>query len=298
MVRVRRFIPLPSESILEAESTAQNIQPGRHLPGFFYLSRNMQTLSSSEKQRYQRHLMLEEIGEEGQTRIRNASVLVVGAGGLGCPVMQYLTTTGIGRLGLIDDDHIDISNLQRQVFYGLGDIGKMKSIVATSRMQEMNRMVKVERIGGRLNSHNALSLVSDYDLVADCTDNLETRYLISDACVLADKTMVHGGVFRFEGQVTVFNHKGGPSYRCLYPHGEEHLSPAEMTGIYSIIPGIIGSLQVNEILKVITGTGEVLSGNLLLFHALENRFSVQRFQRVAQNFDKSYLRSITKVITT
>jgi len=225
-------------------------------------------------------------------------VLVVGAGGLGCPVLQYLAATGIGRIGLIDNDHVDMSNLQRQFLYGFGDIGKMKSIVAAAHVRDMNRMVRVDRLGGRLNPENALALVSDFDLVADCTDNLDTRYLISDACVLTAKPMVHGGVFRFEGQVTVFNHGEGPSYRCLYPPGAEPLPSPEITGIYSVIPGIIGSLQVNEILKVITGLGEVLSGSLLLFNALHNHFSLQRFDRVAQNFDKSYLRSITKVKTT
>lgn len=174
-------------------------------------------LSDPEKLRYHRHLILDGIGETGQTRIRNARILVVGAGGLGCPVIQYLTATGVGKLGILDDDQVETSNLQRQVFYGFDDIGKLKSIVASSRMRKMNSLVEMVMINRRLNAQNALEIIKNYDLILDCTDNLEARYVINDACILLDKPMVHGGVHKYEGQVSVFNYRNGPSYRCLHP---------------------------------------------------------------------------------
>jgi molybdopterin/thiamine biosynthesis adenylyltransferase len=250
----------------------------------------MRTLSDPEKLRYHRHLVLEGIGEEGQTRIRNTRFLVVGAGGLGCPVIQYLTAAGVGTLGIIDHDQIEISNLQRQVFYGFHDIGKLKSIVASTRMKRLNGFVDVVMINQRLNAENALSIVADYDIVLDCTDNLESRYLINDACILTGKPMVHAAIHKYQGQVTVFNYRNGPSYRCLYPQGSsgEGRNPAPM-GIYSVIPGIIGLMQANEALKIATGVGEPLSGRLMIYNALDCRFLFIGIEKDPANFVKEDL---------
>lgn len=249
-------------------------------------------LSDPEKLRYNRHLLLEEIGEAGQTRIRNASVLVVGAGGLGCPVIQFLTAAGAGKIGIVDNDQVEISNLQRQVFYGFNDIGKLKSIVASTRMKRMNSFVDLEMINRRLNAQNAVEIIDGYDVIMDCTDNLESRYVISDACILQDKPMVHAAVHKYQGQVSVFNYRGGPSYRCLHPETVPASSvPRPILGIYSVIPGIIGLMQVNEALKVITGAGEVLSGKLLLYNALYTQFHEFDIVRNPDNFDRKTIQA-------
>ncbi len=247
-------------------------------------------LSDPEKLRYHRHLILDGIGETGQTRIRNARILVVGAGGLGCPVIQYLTATGVGKLGILDDDQVETSNLQRQVFYGFDDIGKLKSIVASSRMRKMNSLVEMVMINRRLNAQNALEIIKNYDLILDCTDNLEARYVINDACILLDKPMVHGGVHKYEGQVSVFNYRNGPSYRCLHPETiPASQIPRPVLGIYSVLPGIIGLMQVNEALKIITGAGETLSGKLMIYKALSTEFIYLDIQRNPENFNREIL---------
>lgn len=247
----------------------------------------MKSLSEPEKLRYHRHLILDEIGESGQTLIRNAKFLVVGAGGLGCPVIQYLTATGAGVIGIVDDDSIEISNLQRQVFYGFNDIGKLKSIVASTRMRRMNSFVDLVMINRRLNAQNALEIIDGYDLILDCTDNVESRYLISDACILRDKPMVHAAVHKYQGQVSVFNFRNGPSYRCLHP-GQETTGEEirQALGIYSVIPGIIGLMQVNEAIKIVTGAGVPLSGKLMIYNALQNQFVFIDITRNSENFNK------------
>lgn len=245
----------------------------------------MIVLSEPEKNRYHRHLILDEIGEEGQTKIKNAKVLVVGAGGLGCPVMQYLAATGIGSIGVADNDVVDVSNLQRQVFYSFDDIGKMKAIVAGARIKRINSLVDVRIITNRLSWKNALDILAGFDLVADCTDNLESRLLINDACILQGIPMIHAAVHKYQGQVAVFNYLGGPSYRCLFPDLEHDLpGSANILGIYSIIPGMIGLHQVNEILKVITGMGTTLSGQLLVYNAMDNKFFLMDIARNPDNF--------------
>lgn len=255
----------------------------------------MTNLSLNEKSRYHRHLILSEIGVEGQEKIRNAKVLVIGAGGLGCPVLQYLTATGIGRIGLMDDDKVDITNLQRQVFYGMNDLGKHKTIVAANRMRRMNSNVDFEMINIRINYSNAIDIVSEYDVIVDCTDNLKARYVLSDASVVTGKPLVHASVFKFQGQLSVFGYNNGPSYRCLFPSPENNrLDSSEILGIYSIAPGIIGLMQANEVLKIITDAGEVLSGKLLIYNALSNQFNTLGIVRDERNFDRDkILKSFT-----
>ncbi|MFA6126443.1 MAG: HesA/MoeB/ThiF family protein [Bacteroidales bacterium] len=250
----------------------------------------MKELTTPEKLRYHRHLILDEIGEAGQIRIRNTRFLVVGAGGLGCPVIEYLTAAGAGTIGIMDDDQVEISNLQRQIFYGFNDIGKLKSIVASTRMKEMNSFVELIMINRRLKADNALEIVADYDVILDCTDNPESRYIINDACILMDKPMVHAAVHKYQGQVSVFNYHNGPSYRCLHPENvpaDGYVRP--VLGIYSVIPGIIGLMQVNEALKISTGAGESLSGKLLLYNALQSQFLMMAITRDPANFDRKIL---------
>lgn len=250
----------------------------------------MAQLSDPEKLRYHRHLILDEIGEAGQTRIRDTRFLVVGAGGLGCPVIQYLTATGAGTIGIMDNDQVEISNLQRQVFYGFNDIGKLKSIVASTRMKRMNSFVDLVMINQRLTYQNALGIVGEYDVILDCTDNLESRYVINDACIIKDKPMVHAAVHKYQGQVSVFNFRNGPSYRCLHPGAEEPVPrPREVLGIYSMIPGIIGLLQANEAIKAAAGLGEVLSGKLMIYNALQSQFLLIDIERNPGNFNREAL---------
>ena len=250
----------------------------------------MKVLSDPEKLRYHRHLILKEIGEAGQTLIRNARFLVVGAGGLGCPVIQYLTAAGAGTVGIMDDDAVEISNLQRQVFYGFNDSGKLKSIVAGTRMKRMNSFVDLVMINRRLTAGNALDIIGGYDVILDCTDNPESRYLISDACIIRDKPMVHAAVYKYQGQVSVFNYRNGPSYRCLHPESipVPAVSGSE-SGIYSVIPGIIGLMQVNEALKIVTGAGEVLSGKLMIYNALQARSLIIDIGRNPDNFNREMI---------
>jgi len=250
----------------------------------------MTVLSDPEKLRYHRHLILKEIGEAGQTLIRNTKFLVVGAGGLGCPVIQYLTAAGAGVIGIIDHDEIEISNLQRQVFYGFNDIGKLKSIVASTRMKRLNSFVDLIMINRRLTAQNALEIIAEYDVILDCTDNLESRYLINDACIIQDKPMVHAAVHEYQGQVSVFNYRNGPSYRCLHPETVPAIKvPRPVLGIYSVIPGIIGLMQANEALKLVTGAGELLSGKLLIYNALNTQFLYIDIEKNPDNFNRENL---------
>ncbi len=250
----------------------------------------MTGLSSNEKNRYHRHLILNEIGEEGQLKIRNSSILIVGAGGLGCPVIQYLTAGGVGRIGIMDDDVVDISNLQRQVFYGMNDLGKHKAIVAAHRMKKLNANVDFDVVNIRINYNNALEFFDKYDVIVDCTDNIKARYVLSDAAVFTGKPLVHASVFKYQGQVSVFAYKDGPSYRCLFPAAGDHVNgTSDVVGIYSIIPGIIGLIQANEVLKIVSGAGEVMSGKLLIYNSFTNQFSSIAIARNVNNFDKEKL---------
>ncbi len=221
--------------------------------------------------RYRRHLTLPELGLEGQERLLGSSVLLIGAGGLGCPAAQYLAAAGVGTIGRIDDDEVDQSNLQRQILYSTADVGRPKVEVAKERLVGLNPDVTVHAMQTRLDSSNALELFADYDVIVDGTDNFPTRYLTNDACVLLGKPNVHGSIFRFEGQASVFDATRGPCYRCLYP---EPPPPGAVPscaegGVLGILPGTVALVQATETLKILTGIGESLCGRLLHYDALE-----------------------------
>jgi len=239
------------------------------------------SLSPEEQKQYNRHLILDEIGESGQLKLKEAKVLVIGAGGLGCPILQYITAAGIGNIGIIDHDTIDQSNLQRQVLYSHNDIGQYKAEVAASRLSGLNPFVNFEIYLQRLTSEIAIELFSKYDIVVDGSDNFPTRYLVNDAAVLTNKPVVFGSIFKFEGQVSVFNYNNGPTYRCLYPNAPKsnEVPSCSEIGVLGVLPGIIGSLQANEVLKMICGIGEVLSGKLLTYNALTMQQLVLSFQK-------------------
>lgn len=231
--------------------------------------------SHDELAQYSRHLILPEFNIEGQRKLKNASVLVVGAGGLGCPVLQYLTAAGVGHIGIVDYDVIDRSNLQRQILYAHDDIGKSKAGTAAIKLSKINPHVRFSVIDEKLTSQNALDILKPFDVVCDGTDNFPTRYLVNDACVILGKPNVHGAIFRFEGQVSVFNYLNnqghrGPQYRDIFPAPPPPgLVPScAEGGVLGVLPGIVGSIQASEIIKVITGIGEPLSGRLFIFDAL------------------------------
>ena len=229
-------------------------------------------LSDREIERYRKQIMLPEIGEAGQQKLKDASVLVVGAGGLGCPVLQYLTAAGVGTLGIVEFDMVDESNLQRQILYGTLDRGKLKAIIARERLASLNPFVKLNLLNIALKPDNAAKIISDYDIVVDATDNFEVRYAIDDVCISAGKPMVHGAIYKYEGMVSVFNYKGGPSYRDFNPDSrksDDFAKPAD-EGLFGVLPGITGTFMANEVIKLITGTGEILSGRVLLFNTLNN----------------------------
>lgn len=231
-------------------------------------------LSKDDYERYSRHLILPEVGLDGQKRLKAASVLCIGTGGLGSPLLLYLAAAGIGRIGIVDFDVVDTSNLQRQVIHGTSWVGKPKIQSAKDRILEINPHCQVDLYETRLSSENALSIVEPYDIVVDGTDNFPTRYLVNDACVLLNKPNVYGSIFRFEGQATVFNYEGGPNYRDLYPEPPPPgLVPScAEGGVLGILPGIIGVIQATETVKIILGTGQTLSGRLLLYNALNMSF--------------------------
>jgi adenylyltransferase/sulfurtransferase len=232
------------------------------------------TLSPQEIKRYSRQMILPELGQEGQLRLKAAKVLLVGAGGLGSPSAIYLAAAGIGTLGIIDADKVEISNLHRQVVHFNEDLGKLKVTSAQEKINRINPQVQVIPYATRLNAQNALAMIKDYDLVIDGTDNFPARYLINDACVLSGKPFIFGGVLRFEGQCSVFGLTKGPCYRCIFaqpPSANEIPSCAE-AGVLGILPGIIGLLQSNEATKLICGIGEPLAGRLLIFDALATSF--------------------------
>lgn len=228
------------------------------------------TLTYGEEEQYNRHLILEEIGLTGQEKLKQSSVLVVGAGGLGCPVLQYLTASGVGTIGIIDDDLVSQSNLQRQVLYTHQDLGKHKAECAANRLSALNPYVKFQVFKERLSPKNAIALFNLFDIIVDGTDNFPTRYLINDAAVLTNTPFVFGSIFKFEGQVSVFNYNNGPTYRCLFPTPPKPDSVPNCSdiGVLGVLPGIIGSFQANEVIKIICGIGNLLSGKLLTINTL------------------------------
>ena len=228
-------------------------------------------LNSPELSRYARHLSLPEVGKEGQLRLKDSRVLIVGAGGLGSPLALYLAAAGIGTLGLVDFDEVDATNLQRQILHGTQDVGRPKLDSAKERLADVNPNVSVITHDLRLDSNNALEILDPYDVVADGTDNFPTRYLVNDACVLLGKPNVYGSVFRWEGQASVFATDGGPCYRCLFrePPPPGLVPNCAEAGVLGVLPGIIGSIQALEVIKLLLGQGNTLSGRLLIFDALE-----------------------------
>lgn len=234
---------------------------------------NHDEFTAEEQERYSRHFVLPEIGPAGQSKLKAGRVLIVGAGGLGSPVGLYLAAAGVGVIGIADHDTVSISNLQRQVLYGSDDVGKAKVHAAKERLLSVNPNVNVVLHEHRLDPSNILEVLQGYDIVADCTDNFPTRYLINDACVLTGKACVYGSVFRFEGQVTVFAYPGGPCYRCVYPvpPALELVQDCSQAGVVGALPGIVGALQASEIIKLILGAGKILNGRLFMIDALAVR---------------------------
>jgi sulfur-carrier protein adenylyltransferase/sulfurtransferase len=242
---------------------------------------NKVELSKDEILRYSRHLILPEVGLEGQKKLKAAKVLMVGAGGLGAPLGLYLAASGVGRVGIVDFDVVDFTNLQRQVIHGTKDVGRKKLDSAADSMLDINPYMQVDKFDTAITSENALDIIKDYDMVVDGTDNFPTRYLINDACVLLKKPNVYGSIFRFEGQATIFATEGGPCYRCLYPEPPPPgLVPScAEGGVLGILPGTIGLIQATEAIKLILGIGESLVGRLLLYDALAMRFRELKLRR-------------------
>jgi len=237
--------------------------------------------------RYNRQMILPEIGDEGQYKLLKSKVLVIGAGGLGAAILPYLAAAGVGEIGIVDNDVIEISNLHRQVIYKSSAVGKSKAEEAKLMTSELNPQIKVNAIQEKLSGKNAISLFEKYDIIVDATDNIFIKYLINDACLVTNKSMVYGSIFRFQGQVSVFNYQNGPTYRCLYPDQNNNALNCQDAGVIGISVGIIGMLQANEVLKMILGTGVVLSGKILVYNILNN-------EQQKYDFDKSDVLLMTK----
>ncbi|MEF3275256.1 MAG: molybdopterin-synthase adenylyltransferase MoeB [Chloroflexus sp.] len=240
------------------------------------------TLSNEEIARYSRHLIMPEVGMAGQRRLKQSSVLLIGTGGLGSPLALYLAAAGVGHIGLVDFDVVDASNLQRQIVHGSSTVGMAKTESAKRRLQDLNPYIEITTYETRITSENGLELIRPYDVIVDGTDNFPTRYLTNDACVLLGKPNVYGSIFRFEGQATVFSSRdGGPCYRCLYPEPPPPgLVPScAEGGVLGVLPGVIGTIQATEVIKLLTGIGEPLIGRLLLYDALAMRFRELKLRR-------------------
>jgi molybdopterin/thiamine biosynthesis adenylyltransferase/rhodanese-related sulfurtransferase len=238
-------------------------------------------LTRDEVSRYSRHLLLPEVGVEGQQRLKAARVLCVGAGGLGSPAAMYLAAAGVGTLGLVDADDVDVSNLQRQIIHGTSDVGRSKVASASDRLREINPHVAIEAHAARLDESNALALVSAYDVIVDGSDNFPTRYLVNDACVMARRPNAYGSISRFEGQASIFASADGPCYRCLHPEPPPAglIPSCAEGGVLGVLPGIIGTIQATETVKLILGIGEPLVGRFLIYDALRMRFRVIALRR-------------------
>src|SRR5664279_10032 len=255
-------------------------------------------LTTDDLSRYSRHLILPEVGMEGQRKLKAASILCVGAGGLGSPLALYLAAAGIGTLGLVDFDVVDASNLQRQIIHSTKDIGRKKLDSAEEKLKALNPALNIVKHDTMLSSANALEIIKDYDIVADGTDNFPTRYLVNDACVILGKPNAYGSIFRFEGQASVFATKEGPCYRCLYPEPPPPgLVPScAEGGVLGILPGLVGVIQATETIKLILGSGEPLIGRLLLVDALAMRFRELKLRKNPECPACGTNRTITKLI--
>jgi len=238
-------------------------------------------LNNAEIARYSRHLILDEVGMDGQRKLKAGSVLCVGTGGLGSPLLMYLAAAGVGRIGIVDFDVVDESNLQRQIIHGTESVGVRKVLSAQARIHDINPHVQVDVYEEALTSDNALEILAPYDVVVDGTDNFPTRYLVNDACVMLGKPNVYGSIFKFEGQASVFNHEGGPQYRDLYPEPPPPgLVPScAEGGVLGILPGVIGCIQATETIKILLGQGDTLSGRLLLYDALNMTFRTLKLRK-------------------
>ena len=245
-------------------------------------------LTDKEKYRYSRHLSLDKVGVEGQEKLKAAKVLVIGAGGLGCPVLQYLTAAGVGTIGVIDFDNVDETNLQRQILFTTEDIGINKAQAAENRLKRLNPYIHFNVYPEKLTTKNALNLFLGYDIIVDGTDNFSTRYLVNDACVITSKPLVYGAIYKFEGQVTVFNYKNGPSYRCLFPDPPKAGSVPNCSdiGVIGVLSGLIGTQQANEVVKLILEIGELLTGKLLTYNSLNNSFFTLNVNRSEEQIQK------------
>ena len=245
----------------------------------------MTELNEGEVEQYRRHLSLQDFGLESQIKLKNSSVLVIGAGGLGCPVLQYLVAAGVGKIGIVDNDVIESSNLQRQILFDHDDIGSPKAKVAAAKLTRLNPFIKIHPIIERLKKENAEFLFGGYDLIVDGTDNFSSRYLINDACILFEKPLIHGSIHLFEGMVSVFNFQGGPTYRCLFPEQPDSSSipSCAEAGVLGVLPGIIGCMQAMEAIKVITGRGQPLSGKILSYNSLSSSTRIINLQALPQS---------------
>lgn len=238
--------------------------------------------------RYSRHISLDKIGQAGQHKINAAKVLVVGAGGLGCPVLQYLAAAGVGTIGIVDFDVVEESNLQRQILFGTASIGRNKAEVAKEVLSNLNSTICIKSYVEKLTPTNVSKIFKPYDIIVDATDNFASRYLINDASLVLEKPIVYGAIYKFEGQVSVFNHKDGPSYRCLFPNPPQKgaMPNCSEVGVLGVLPGIIGTLQANEVLKLVLGIGNTLSGKLYCFNALNNQAQTLRVKRNDKEIEK------------
>lgn len=241
----------------------------------------MTQLTNDEIQRYSRHLIMPEVGLEGQQKLKGAGILLIGAGGLGSPSAMYLAAVGIGRLGLVDFDQVDLTNLQRQIIHRTEDVGRLKVESAKARIHEINPKVEVQAFNTKLSRENILDLIRDYDIVIDGTDNFPTRYLVNDACVFQKKPNIYGSIFRFDGQATVFVPFEGPCYRCLYPEPPPPgmVPSCAEGGVLGVLPGVIGVIQATEAVKLVIGKGDPLIGRLMLYDALKMKFREVRLNR-------------------
>lgn len=249
--------------------------------------------SRKEQTYYSKQLLLEDFGTSGQERLKKAKVLVIGAGGLGCPVLQYISAAGIGTIGIVDGDMVECSNLHRQILFNTADIGKHKGQVAKSKIEALNPYITVNCYQEFLNVDNVLDIFNEYEVIVDCTDNYDTRYLINDACYLLNKPLVYGAIYQFQGQVSVFNHQNGPTYRCLFPTPPtpESSTNCELSGVIGVLPGIIGLLQANEVIKLVAEKGELLSGTVMIYNAMKNTFQTMKLNRMNSDFLGSFFKN-------